>query len=66
MSEEEKKNSLEVNVDKFVKAYLKDVKRFREKYGLNKREAMLLLNRFELAKMHTHLDEITVRIRKTP
>jgi len=49
-------NTLESQVNEFIEAYLKEAKRIRKTYKLNKTEAMLVLNRFELAKIHSHID----------
>jgi len=49
-------NTLEARVNEFIKAYLKETETIKRKYKLNKAEAMLVLNRFELAKIHSHID----------
>ncbi len=53
----ESENTLEARTEEFVKIYLRDAKTIRKKYKLNKMESMLVLNRFELAKIHSHIDD---------
>ena len=38
-------------------------KKLKKIYKLKTTEAMLLMNRFELAKLHTHIDEMLFKVR---
>lgn len=56
MSEKKQDNTLEAQTAVFVREYLKEAKIFAKNFRLNKIESMLVLNRFELAKIHSHID----------
>jgi len=61
---EEKKKTLEEYFDEFIGLYKLDAKALSKKHRIKRAEAMLLLNRFELAKMHFHLDQLTAQEKK--
>ena len=60
----EKGKTLESQFDNFIKLYIIDAKKISKKYRIKRAEAMLLLNRFELSKIHYHLDQTELKEQK--